>query len=59
MLFSPDERKRIRKILLGKIQVTDEQLEACVDSLLALAVELNKICGRHSAARRNWRPKKD
>jgi len=59
MLFTPEERRRVRKILLRKIECSREELEALVDSLLDLAVELNKICGKHHARRAKWCPPQD
>ena len=59
MLFSPEERRRVRKILLRKIEVSEKELEALVDGLLNLAVELNKICGKHHARRAKWCPPQD
>jgi len=59
MLFSPEERRRVKNLLLGRKKCSEQEKEALVDSLLALAVELNKLCGKHSAARRNWSPKRN
>lgn len=56
MLFSPQDRKRIKDILLRRKPCSNEEIEAMVDGLLNLAVELNKISAKHHARRANWVP---
>lgn len=46
MLFTPEDRRRIKRILLRKQSSSKEELEALVDSLLNLAMALNKPCIR-------------
>ena len=56
MLFTPEERRRVRKILLRRIKVPDKELEALIDSLLDLAVELYRISRKHGVEAQKWAP---
>ncbi|OGI82788.1 hypothetical protein A3E95_02205 [Candidatus Nomurabacteria bacterium RIFCSPHIGHO2_12_FULL_44_22b] len=56
MLFTPQDRKRIKDVLLRRKPCSNEEIEAMVDSLLDLAVQLNKISGKHHSRRANLVP---
>lgn len=57
MLFTPQDRKRIKDTLIHNKKATDEEKEVMIDGILALAVHLDKMAGRHSSARRKWASK--
>jgi len=56
MPFTPEERRRVKKILLRKIRVPDEELETLVDSLLDLAVELYRLSRKRGGDGQKWSP---
>ncbi|QQR82719.1 hypothetical protein IPJ70_01225 [Candidatus Campbellbacteria bacterium] len=51
MLFTPQERRKMKDIILRRKGTSKEEAEVMVDSLFDLAIELDKIVRKHHLRR--------